>query len=173
VLGGVKEVREIVAAATARTKPTLLFVDELHRFSRSQQDAFLPHIEAGTIIFVGATTENPSFYLTGALLSRTRVVQFAGLSEKGMRTLIKSGGESIGLALHPEAEEYLLSLAQGDARVLLNMLEQLNAFKKEGETLSLQSAEKILGSGSGRYYDRTGEEHYNLASAFIKSLRGF
>ena len=171
VLGGVKEVRAIVAdAEKSEIKPTILFVDEIHRFSKSQQDAFLPHVEAGTVILIGATTENPSFYLNSALLSRVRVLRFQDLSEDSLGQILDRALNQLSKTIADEVREPLLKSAGGDARILLNILEQLASF--EGNEISSQTLERLGESEQKFLYDRSGEEHYNLISAFIKSLRG-
>ena len=178
VTSGIKEVREAIAAAAARRsqdgKPTLLFIDEIHRFNRAQQDAFLPHIEDGTIILVGATTENPSFELNGPLLSRCRVLVLRPLNEKEIRTIldraIKDPVRGLGLQnldVEPAALEWIAGMSHGDAREALNLLEL--AVKMGHVTLAAVQAAvpKLIAR-----HDRDREQHYNLASAFIKSMRG-
>jgi len=186
VLGGVKEIREIVAAARERKRlhrqRTILFVDEIHRFSRSQQDAFLPHVEAGTVTLVGATTENPSFEINKALLSRTRVLVLNPLSESEMSRIVERAlddpDRGLGrpaVRLDPEAMALLCRSAQGDARRALNTLEVAAFIRRERG-----SADLLLGGEDIREalqkkslaYDKSGEEHFNLVSAFIKSMRG-
>jgi putative ATPase len=175
VLGGVQEVRAIVAEAQRRKDPTILFVDEIHRFNKAQQDAFLPHVEAGTIILIGATTENPSFVLTGALLSRVRVVVFPPLSKEALEQLIHRGEELLGLKLSKEARELFLHTAAGDARRLLNWLEAFHDARPEGKREQPAKADEVgryLKGAQAPAYDRAGEHHYDTISAFIKSLRG-
>jgi putative ATPase len=182
VLGGVKEIREIVAEAKERRKMerrrTILFVDEIHRFSRSQQDAFLPHVEAGVVTLVGATTENPSFELNAALLSRCRVVALRALGEEELaRLLDRAVAAKEGLAgaveLSPEAREALSRHASGDARRALNALEvAAAAVRLAGRTrVERADAEEAL-QHRALLHDKAGEEHYNVVSAFIKSMRG-
>ncbi len=182
VLGGVKEIREIVAAARDRRKMqrkrTILFVDEIHRFTRSQQDAFLPHVEDGTITLIGATTENPSFEVNAALLSRCRVVTLRGLTEEEVGTLLdRAVASEHGLAgavtLAPEAREAIARYAYGDGRRALNAVEvAAAAVKLAGRTaIERGDAEEALQQKT-LLYDKAGEEHYNVVSAFIKSLRG-
>ena len=182
VLGGVKEIREIVEAARQRLKMerrrTILFVDEIHRFNKAQQDAFLPHVEAGTVILVGATTENPSFEMNAALLSRCRVVTLRPLTEEEIASLVDRAASSPrGLAgavsVSPEARELLARYAWGDARRALNALEvAAAAVRLEGRDAVLaRDAEEAL-QHKALLYDKAGEEHYNVVSAFIKSLRG-
>jgi putative ATPase len=180
--GGVKEIREIVAAARDRKKlhrqRTILFVDEIHRFSRSQQDAFLPHVEDGTIVLIGATTENPSFEVNAALLSRCRVVTLRSLTEEEVGALLDravAAPEGLGgtPGLTAEAREALSRYAYGDARRALNALEVAAAAVRLAGRAEIDraDAEEALQQKT-LLYDQAGEEHYNVVSAFIKSLRG-
>jgi len=180
--GGVKEIREIVTAARDRKKlhrkRTILFVDEIHRFSRAQQDAFLPHVEDGTIVLIGATTENPSFEVNAALLSRCRVITLRALTEEEVGALLDravAAPEGLGGAptLSAEAREALSRYAYGDARRALNALEvAAAAVRLAGRTeIDRADAEEALQQKT-LLYDQAGEEHYNIVSAFIKSLRG-
>ncbi len=180
VLGGIKEVRDIIDEAERYPEPTILFVDEIHRFNKSQQDAFLPHVEAGTVILFGATTENPSFYVNQALLSRARVVVVPQLSnsslsqilEKALEALIKVGSNGASeIKFNEEAAQFLVQFASGDARRLINIIESL-AETHPGKEFDLQLLQATLGERGFSFYDREGEEHYNIVSAFIKSLRG-
>jgi putative ATPase len=182
VLGGVKEIREIVAAAKDRRrmhrKRTILFVDEIHRFTRAQQDAFLPHVEDGTITLIGATTENPSFEVNAALLSRCRVVTLRALTEEEVgamldRALTAPHGLKGEVTLAPEAREALARYAYGDGRRALNAVEVAAAAVKLAGRTSIEraDAEDALQQKT-LLYDKAGEEHYNVVSAFIKSLRG-
>ncbi len=182
VLGGVKEIREIVEAARQRRKMnrerTILFVDEIHRFTRAQQDAFLPHVEAGTVTLVGATTENPSFEINAALLSRCRVVTLRALTEEEVGALVdRAVASPRGLAgavrLHAAARELFARYAYGDARRALNALEvAAAAVRLAGRAeVAAADAEEAL-QHKALLYDKAGEEHYNVVSAFIKSLRG-
>ena len=182
VLGGVKEIREIVAAARDRRRMhrmrTILFVDEIHRFTKAQQDAFLPHVEDGTVTLVGATTENPSFEVIAALLSRCRVVTLRALTEDEVaalldRALALPGGLAGAVGLAPDAREALARYAYGDARRALNALEvAAAAVKLAGRaTIERADAEEALQQRT-ILYDKAGEEHYNVVSAFIKSMRG-
>ncbi|BDG04394.1 replication-associated recombination protein A [Anaeromyxobacter oryzae] len=182
VLGGVKEIREIVAAARDRRKlhrkRTILFVDEIHRFTKAQQDAFLPHVEDGTIVLIGATTENPSFEVNAALLSRCRVVTLRALTEDELGALVdRAVASKDGLAgelqLSPEAREAIARHSFGDARRALNALEvSAAAVRLAGRaTIERADAEEALQART-ILYDKAGEEHYNVVSAFIKSMRG-
>lgn len=177
VLGGVKEVRQIVEEASKFKDPTILFIDEIHRFNKAQQDAFLPHVERGTIILFGATTENPSFYLNQALLSRARVIVLPPLSDQSLLLVLERAISALNLKIDNDAQELLISFASGDARRLLNLIESLAGTFNDSSTvltraLTADSVKKFIGDKSTIFYDRDGEEHYNLASAFIKSLRG-
>jgi len=189
VLGGVKEVREIVARAKHRVASgrgkTLLFVDEIHRFNKSQQDAFLPHVEDGTLILIGATTENPSFALNAALLSRSRVVRLAPLPSEALVTVLRRalddedrGLGKLDVTLPDEIFELLADNADGDARRALTDLELVanHVARKsrgrgdEGEP-DVAELKRLLARQVLRH-DRAGDAHYDLSSAFIKSLRG-
>lgn len=183
VMGGMKEVREIVDEARRtlqRTgKPTILFVDEIHRFNKSQQDAFLPHVESGLIILIGATTENPSFEINAALLSRCRVVVFQPIAPEDIENLIdraladeQRGFGSRRVVITPDARALIAQMSGGDARSALNMLESAV------ETLPVGRAEMGVEDVRRSFqratlsYDKKGEHHYNIISAFIKSMRG-
>lgn len=178
VLSGVKEVRNVVDEAQNHDIPTLLFVDEIHRFNKAQQDAFLPHVESGRIALIGATTENPSFYLTRALLSRCGVVVLPPLEERALRGVLLRAESHVGVHLDDAGREVLCDLSGGDARRLLNMFENVSgAIRSSNDGASPQSISKeflitYLEQTGLRSYDRDGEEHYNLTSAFIKSMRG-
>jgi putative ATPase len=182
VLGGVKEIREIVAAAKERRKMerrrTLLFVDEIHRFTKAQQDAFLPHVEDGTITLVGATTENPSFEVNAALLSRCRVVTLRPLTDEEVAALVDRAvaapeGLAGSVTVAAEAREALARYAFGDARRALNALEvAAAAVKLAGRTeIGRADAEEALQQRT-ILHDKAGEQHYDVVSAFIKSMRG-
>ncbi|HET8733330.1 MAG TPA: replication-associated recombination protein A [Anaeromyxobacteraceae bacterium] len=182
VLGGVKEIREIVAAAHERRRMhrqrTILFVDEIHRFTRAQQDAFLPHVEAGTVTLVGATTENPSFEIVGALLSRCRVVTLRPLTDEEVALLLdRAVASPAGLAgavrLSPEARDAIARSAYGDARRALVALESAAAAVRLAgrDEIAAADAEEAM-QHKALPYDKAGEQHYDLASAFIKSMRG-
>jgi putative ATPase len=167
----------VVEHAKGLDRPTLLFVDEIHRFNKGQQDAFLPHVEAGTIALVGATTENPSFYLTSALLSRCRVVVLKALSQTALEKISRRGEVELGIELDDEARHLFVEASNGDGRRLLNLLE---AFSDHGVSageplegrIDAARAKAFISESGLSLYDRSGEEHYNIASAFIKSLRG-
>lgn len=183
VLSGVKEIKEVLKEAEDQLKffgrKTILFVDEIHRFNRVQQDVFLGPIEKGVLTLIGATTENPSFSLCGPLLSRVKVVLLKPLEEGDIMELLKKGltdkERGLGLPASVLGEEemlYISRFAQGDARRAFNILEEL-AEKlplKEGK-ITIEDIQKVL-QRKDLLYDKSGEEHYNLISAFIKSLRG-
>jgi|LGOV01.1.fsa_nt_gb putative ATPase len=180
VLQGVKEVRELVKQAREErayhSRKTLLFVDEIHRFNKAQQDAFLPYVERGDIILIGATTENPSFEINSALLSRSRVLVLHALDAAQVTTLLKRAlADPRGLnGRHQntteEAVSFLAEQAHGDARAGLNALELAAALTGKG-AITLQTVKEAL-QKQGLRYDKGAEEHYNVISAFIKSLRG-
>jgi putative ATPase len=171
VESGVKDLRAALSAARDRLKyedrPTILFVDEVHRFNKAQQDALLPALEEGLVDFIGATTENPSFEVIAPLLSRSRVFRLRPLSGDDLRELLRRGREALGVALSPGAEEYLMRLSGGDGRKLLNALEA--AAVGAGGTIEVADVERALGEKALRYGR---EEHYDVVSAFIKSVRG-
>lgn len=175
VASGVAELKAIFERARARLKDgvrTLVFVDEIHRFNRSQQDAFLPVVEDGTIVLLGATTENPSFEMNAALLSRMQVVVLNRLDAKGMRQLISRAEKQMGkpLPLAPEAYDTLIGMADGDARALLNFCEILFACHGK-KPLDAAALTRYL-QKRAPLYDKRQEAHYNLISALHKSLRG-
>jgi putative ATPase len=181
VTDGVARVREVVLAAARRReigRSTLLFVDEIHRFNRAQQDAFLPHVEAGTVVLVGATTENPSFALTGALLSRARVVVLQSLSVADLSSLVRRaladaerGLGARALTMADEVIAQLATIADGDARRTLGVLEAAAALVPDGTAIEITHVTQAAQRRMPRY-DRSGEEHYNLISALHKALRG-
>ena len=174
VLAGVADVRKVVERAKENQnlgERTVLFVDEVHRFNKAQQDAFLPHVEDGTLIFIGATTENPSFSLNNALLSRAQVLELKPLSEEALGQLLTRAEDEIGaLPLTEEARAHLPKLAQGDGRMLLNMVEGLSTLQT-AEPLSPSEVSELIASRPA-LYDQAGDGHYNLISALHKSIRG-
>ena len=175
VLGGVQDIRTIVAAARKQKQATLLFVDEIHRFNKAQQDAFLPHVESGTIVLVGATTENPSFALNSALLSRLRVIVFPALKEDSLYRLIQRAEAALGLKLSVEARKHFIQLAGGDARRLINWCEafhQSRSVVEKNKEATGEAVSQYLKNAQSLFYDRSGDQHYDTISAFIKSLRG-
>ncbi len=181
VTEGVPRIREVIAEAESRLemgRQTILFVDEIHRFNRGQQDAFLPHVEAGTITLVGATTENPSFELNNALLSRSRVFVLNSLSPDDIRKVIQTAMDDserglgrMSLKMDTDALEFLSIQSDGDARRALTVLEAAAGHVGEGGTITLEG---IRGTMQKRFahHDKSGEAHFNLLSAFHKSLRG-
>ncbi|HEX6118840.1 MAG TPA: replication-associated recombination protein A [Dongiaceae bacterium] len=175
IFSGVADLRKIFEAAKQRRlmgRGTLLFIDEIHRFNRSQQDGFLPHVEDGTIILVGATTENPSFELNAALLSRCQVFVLNRLHERDLETLLKRAEELMGFALplNAEARTALIAMADGDGRYLLNMAEEL--FRLPPDLVLDPAALAKAVQKRAPLYDKAQEGHYNLISALHKSLRG-
>lgn len=183
VLDGVKDIRQAVATAKKNQQQqqhTILFVDEVHRFNKSQQDAFLPHVEDGTVYFIGATTQNPSFALNNALLSRTRVYVLNALSEAELMTVINNAltDKEQGLGATPihiadEFKQQFAMAADGDARQLLNLLEIATelASAKQSDTINAQITQEVI-VGGVRRFDQQGEEFYNQISALHKSVRG-
>jgi putative ATPase len=176
VLSGVKEIRQVIAEA----RRTILFVDEIHRFNRAQQDAFLPHVEKGTIILVGATTENPSFEVNAALLSRCRVYVLRALGEEELLVILgralddrERGLGALGAIVEPEARRLIARLANGDARAALNILEVAVSLagREAGRPRVTEQAIQEAAQKKTLLYDKAGEEHFNLISALHKSLR--
>lgn len=170
---GVADLRKVFALAQRRREVgqgTLLFVDEIHRFNRAQQDSFLPYVEDGTVVLVGATTENPSFELNGALLSRCQVFVLRRLDDAALGTLITRAEALIArpLPLTAEAREALIAMADGDGRYLLNMIEQVHALPAPVDPTALAAAVQKRAP----LYDKSQEGHYNLISALHKSMRG-
>src|ERR1700722_10681030 len=175
VFSGVADLKKAFEAARGRRaagQSTLLFVDEIHRFNRAQQDGFLPFVEQGTVTLVGATTENPSFELNGALLSRCQVFVLKRLDEAALDSLIGKAEafEGRALPLQPDARHALLALADGDGRYLLSLAETLFNIGS-AEPLSISDLGRTLQKRSPAY-DKDREEHYNLISALHKSIRG-
>ena len=170
VTSGVRDLRAALDGARERLKyedrGTLLFVDEVHRFNKTQQDALLPALEVGLVDFIGATSENPSFEVTAPLLSRSRVLRLRPLSEEDLGVLLERGIEELGVEVSPEAREYLLRLSGGDGRRLLNALEGAAVGAERVEVVGVEQA---VGQRALRYGR---EEHYDVISAFIKSVRG-
>jgi putative ATPase len=183
VTSGVKDLKKIVEEAERLHrvgKHTVLFVDEIHHFNKAQQDNFLPHVERGTLVLIGATTENPSFEVISPLLSRAQVLVLQPLSPADIGTIIDralsdktDGLGELGLELAAEAREFLIDQSQGDARVALNALETAAALlkKDDAKLIDLPRIQEAL-QKKALLYDKAGEEHYNVISAFIKSMRG-
>jgi putative ATPase len=186
VLSGIKEIRAVIEEAKSQLRyyqrKTVLFVDEIHRFNKAQQDAFLPHVESGLITLIGATTENPSFEVIAPLLSRTRVMILQPYSDEELHTILQralddkeKGFGLLALEIEKDALSHMIWAADGDARAVLNNLEAAVSLvrKKDGavEKITKVIVEKAL-QKKVLQYDKGGEEHYNLISAFHKSLRG-
>lgn len=186
VLAGVKEVRHVIEEATKQQKAfqrrTILFIDEIHRFNKAQQDAFLPHVESGHIILIGATTENPSFSIIPALLSRCLVFPFHALHEEEVQSILvralqdqERGLGQLQIITEPEILRQIVRLANGDVRFALNILELAVLGASEDSdgrrVLTLEHVEEAI-EQKKLLYDRSGEEHYNLISALHKSMRG-
>ena len=184
VLGGVPELRKIIAAAKEQKnyygKKTILFIDEIHRFNKAQQDALLPHVENGTVTLIGATTENPSFAVNSALLSRARVFDLKPLEAADLRQLLDRAltdqVHGIGQIPHTVDDDALAAISQnarGDARRALSALELASDFAQSAgvEALTVAMVQEALATQT-LLYDKSGEEHYNVISAFIKSMRG-
>ena len=176
VFSGVADLKRAFEDAGRRRaagQGTLLFVDEIHRFNRAQQDGFLPVVEDGTVVLVGATTENPSFALIGALLSRCQVMVLRRLDDAALQALLARAEAALGcrLPLTPEAGAALRAMADGDGRYLLNLAEQLAALPPDAAPLDPSGLAALLARRAA-LYDRDREEHYNLISALHKSLRG-
>jgi putative ATPase len=176
VLGGVAELRKLIEEAAAFAnlgQRTLLFIDEIHRFNKAQQDALLPHVEAGTVVLVGATTENPSFSVNRALLSRCRVFALHGLDDQALRGLVervRTHPHGIpDLAIEEAAWEPLVRFAAGDGRRLLMLVEGAHALSRPGPITAAAVAQVAASPVSD--HDRAGENHYDVSSAFIKSMR--
>lgn len=180
VLSGIKEVKEVMAQAESHKKmfgkPSIIFVDEIHRFNKAQQGAFLPYVERGDIILFGSTTENPSFEVIAPLLSRTNVLILYPLSEEALSRIIdealtdaERGLGSLKLTLDPQARQLVIDYANGDARRALNTLE-IAVSLAHGSSLGLAEIQEALQKRT-LLYDKSGEEHFNLISALHKSLR--
>ena len=186
VLSGVKEIREAITRAkeerNMRGRKTILFVDEVHRFNKSQQDAFLPHIEDGTVIFIGATTENPSFELNNALLSRARVYVLKSLTDDALLAILEQaltdrerGLGNVPIMLDDKQKQLLVSAAGGDARRVLNLLEvALDLFEDNGEGQQVLSADALaqVVQGNAKRFDKGGDSFYEQISVLHKAVRG-
>ena len=180
VLSGIKEVKEVMARAEDHRKmfgkPMIIFIDEIHRFNKAQQGAFLPYVERGDILLFGSTTENPSFEVIAPLLSRTRVLVLNPLAEEALGRILHAALDNVerglggrGLGLDPQAEKLIVDYANGDARRALNSLE-IAADLTHGGTIGPDEVQEAL-QGRTLLYDKNGEEHFNLISALHKSLR--
>jgi len=174
VVMGIPEVRKLIAKAQDEFEmfntPTILFIDEIHRFNKAQQDAFLPHVEKGTIIIIGATTENPSFSLNNALLSRLKVIQFQPLSKEHLQKILQKAKDKFGFSYEDDSDRLIAEYANGDARKVLNTLELF--LKKGSFTIQKHELQKVLSGEVNVKYDRNGDYHFDLISALHKSLRG-
>ena len=175
IFSGVADLKKVFEAAKMRAsngRGTLLFVDEIHRFNKAQQDGFLPHMEDGTILLVGATTENPSFELNAALLSRAQVMVLTRLSEDDLQNLLRRAEAELGatLNLNKEGRTTLIAMADGDGRALLNLIEQVAAWDVKIPLGTQELMTRLTRRAS--IYDKSGEAHYNLISALHKSVRG-
>ncbi|MEX1013267.1 MAG: replication-associated recombination protein A [Waddliaceae bacterium] len=172
IFSGVADLKKIIKEIEETplfSKGTLLFVDEIHRFNRAQQDAFLPYLERGTFVLVGATAENPSFYLNNALLSRLRVLTLNSLSDTALNHILERYEEKReSLNLSEEARKLLLSYAGGDGRYLLHLVENLESL---GDSIDIKTLESHVQKRS-QHFDQSGDQHYNLISALHKSVRG-
>ncbi|NGX56856.1 MAG: Replication-associated recombination protein A [Candidatus Anoxychlamydiales bacterium] len=173
VFCSISEIKKIIYDTKEKpllNKRTILFIDEIHRFNKAQQDIFLPFIEDGTIILIGATSENPSFSLNNALLSRLRIIELKPLNPKSLSQIINRYEEKIKpLNLSIEAQQYLIDLSSGDARYLLNMIENIENLNKD--KLDIKDIEKILQKRAINH-DKNSDFHFNLISALHKSIRG-
>ena len=186
VLSGVREIRAVIDEAKTQRryhqKKTLLFVDEIHRFNKAQQDAFLPHVESGLITLIGATTENPSFEVISPLLSRARVMVLEPFSDEELSIILRQaitdkekGLGALSLQVEPDALEHIIWAANGDARTVLNNLEAAASLVREKDVRERKITRAVAQAAlqmKALQYDKHGEEHYNLISAFHKSLRG-
>jgi len=175
IFTGIPDLRKVFEAARIRRENgggTLLFVDEIHRFNKAQQDGFLPHMEDGTILLVGATTENPSFELNAALLSRAQVLVLDRLDDDDLDLLLQRAESELGvsLPLTPDARQSLREMADGDGRALLNLVEQVAAWKVTDPLDPAQLGQRL--NRRAAQYDKTGDAHYNLISALHKAVRG-
>ena len=181
ILSGIKDIRDVVKEAEDEQKykghKTILFVDEIHRFNKTQQDAFLPHVEKGTFTIIGATTENPSFEVVAPLLSRCKVLVLNPLNDSEIGSILdgalkdrERGLGGFGLQVTDEAMAFMAEQADGDARVALNTLDTAARLAKDG-CIIIETAREAV-QKKPLLYDKGGEEHYNVISAFIKSMRG-
>jgi len=174
VTSGVAELRRIVDRAAERRRAgrrTLLFIDEIHRFNKAQQDAILPHVEAGTVTLIGATTENPSFEVIAPLLSRSRVFRLEALDRDELKQVVERGLTDLHTSITADAMDALLEIARGDARVALNGLQAAAALAGEEHEIELVHIERAM-QERHLLYDRAGDQHYDIVSALIKSVRG-
>ncbi|TMC89437.1 MAG: replication-associated recombination protein A [Chloroflexi bacterium] len=174
VTAGVADLRKVVAEAKVHQRAgirTVLFIDEIHRFNKAQQDAILPHVENGTVTLIGATTENPSFEVIAPLLSRSRVFRLEALDREELKHVVQRGLGELDATIADDAFEALLESARGDARVALNGLEAAAALAGDSSPIDLGHIERAL-QERHLLYDRAGDQHYDIVSALIKSVRG-
>jgi len=175
VLSSINDVKSVMKEAEyrhrAKNQPTILFIDEIHRFNKSQQDAFLPYVESGAIILIGATTENPSFEVISALLSRCHVFVLEMLSESDLLDIINKGFAELGMEANADIVNWLAVQCGGDARRALNDLELLAPYLKDHPNIDIKALAKVY-TKKTMFYDKNKEEHYNVISALHKSLRG-
>jgi putative ATPase len=173
VTAGVADLRKVVAEARVHRRAglrTILFIDEIHRFNKAQQDAILPHVEDGTVTLIGATTENPSFEVIAPLLSRSRVFRLEALERAELKQVVERGLAEVGSRISEDALDALLEGSRGDARVALNGLEAASALATDGQ-IELGQVERAL-QERHLLYDKAGDQHYDIVSALIKSVRG-
>lgn len=174
VTSGVKDLRQVIEEARQNQRlkrRTVLFVDEIHRFNKSQQDAFLPHVESGLIILIGATTENPSFEINNALLSRMQVVVLDSLDEKSLQKLADKASAELNVKLTKSAKELVAQFSAGDGRVVINTIEVAKGLRIGSQQIKTDHIKQAL-QRINYQFDKAGDEHYNLVSALIKSMRG-
>src|SRR5579872_5628662 len=174
VTAGVADLRKVVAEARVHQRAglrTVLFIDEIHRFNKAQQDAILPHVEAGTVTLIGATTENPSFEVIAPLLSRSRVFRLEALDREELRQVVERGLSDLHTTITADAMNALLEIARGDARVALNGLQAAAALAGQEHEIELGHIERAM-QERHLLYDRAGDQHYDIVSALIKSVRG-
>ena len=172
VSAGKDDIRQIVEdRSVLSSKPKVLFLDEIHRFNKAQQDFLLPYVESGVITLIGATTENPSFEVIGALLSRMRVFTLSPLEPNDMKKIVKRAGLEAKIKLDKKAQEWIIEMAGGDARMLITTLDTANNFYGgKGKDITVEDLKDTVQNRFLRF-DKKGEEHYNTISAFIKSMR--
>lgn len=177
VSASVADVRKVIAEArellTSEARRTILFLDEIHRFNKSQQDALLPAVEEGAIVLIGATTENPYLSLNNALISRSQLYEFQPLNQEQLGAIVRRGGERLGRTLSDDVVELVVRRAGGDARSALGLLELASSHaSSRGEPITPEDVEAASGEKLPLAYDRDGDRHFDFASALIKSLRG-
>lgn len=167
VMSGVADLRKLIKAGVDSMKPFAIFIDEIHRFNKSQQDALLPHVEAGDFVLIGATTENPKVSVNRALLSRMQLVELKVLEREELVSLVHRGAEKLSYEIADEAAELIADYSSGDARKALNHTEAI----AQARLTSVEQIKEMIKENS-RHYDRAGDRHYDVISAFIKSMRG-